>query len=153
MKYTEFEDLISSARMREYITACGNDTRKAMKLYRLNLKLSQEMFTVISCFEVILRNKIDKVMQQYFGNDRLRDSVANNGIFFSDNRVEQTRKIITKAYNELVREKQLFAYQTFVPNGVWSMEIYVQQCAVSFERTAFAVGFSKQTEIYATNED
>ncbi|MBO7566007.1 MAG: hypothetical protein J6T60_02775 [Bacteroidales bacterium] len=39
MKYTEFEDLISSARMRKYITACGNDTRKAMKLYRLNLKL------------------------------------------------------------------------------------------------------------------
>ena len=39
MKYTEFEDLISSARMRKYITACGNDTRKAMKLYRLNLTI------------------------------------------------------------------------------------------------------------------
>jgi hypothetical protein len=59
MKYTEFEDLISSERMRKYLVACGNDTRKAMKLYRLNLKLSQEMFTIISCFEVTLRNKID----------------------------------------------------------------------------------------------
>jgi len=39
MKYSEFEDLISTDRMRKYITACGNDTRKAMKLYRLNLKI------------------------------------------------------------------------------------------------------------------
>ena len=121
MKYTEFEDLISSDRMRKYIAACGNDTRKAMKLYRLNLKLSQEMFTVISCFEVTLRNKIDKVMRQYFGGDWLRDSVAYNGIFFTDNRVEQTRKIITKAYNELVRENnyshtKLLSQMEF---GVW----------------------------------
>lgn len=121
MKYTEFEDLISSDRMRKYIAACGNDTRKAMKLYRLNLKLSQEMFTVISCFEVTLRNKIDKVMRQYFGGDWLRDSVAYNGIFYTDNRVEQTRKIITKAYNELVRENnyshtKLLSQMEF---GVW----------------------------------
>ena len=38
-KYSEFEDLISTDRMRKYIAACGNDTRKAMKLYRLNLKI------------------------------------------------------------------------------------------------------------------
>lgn len=121
MKYTEFEDLISSERMRKYLVACGNDTRKAMKLYRLNLKLSQEMFTIISCFEVTLRNKIDKVMRQYFGNDWLRDSIAFNGIFYSDNRVEQTRKIIQKAYDELIRENnyshtKLLSQMEF---GVW----------------------------------
>lgn len=121
MKYAEFEELISSDRMRKYLVACENDTRKAMKLYRLNLKLSQEMFTVISCFEVILRNKIDKVMRQYYGNDWLRDSISYNGIFYSDNRVEQTRKIIQKAYDELVRTNnyshaKLLSQMEF---GVW----------------------------------
>ena len=42
--------------------ACGGDTRRAMTLYRYNLKLSQEMFTLISCFEVALRNRIDNQM-------------------------------------------------------------------------------------------
>ncbi len=32
--------------------ACGGNTIKAMTLYRYNLKLSQELLTVISCFEV-----------------------------------------------------------------------------------------------------
>ena len=34
-----------------------------MTLYRYNLRLSQEMFTIISCFEVVLRNRIDKEME------------------------------------------------------------------------------------------
>ncbi len=102
MKYAEFEELISSDRMRKYLAACENDTRKAMKLYRLNLKLSQEMFTVISCFEVILRNKIDAVMRQYYGNDWLRDLVVSGGRFYNDRNVEKTKKIIVNAYNELI---------------------------------------------------
>ena len=121
MKYSEFEDLISSDRLHKYLVACGNDTRKAMQLYRLNLKLSQEMFTVISCFEVTLRNKIDKVMRQYFGNDWLRDSVLSNGIFYTDRRVEQTKKIIKKAYDELIKgnnysHTKLLSQMEF---GVW----------------------------------
>ncbi len=42
MKFTEFEETISPERMRRYVMACGNDTRRAMTLYRYNLKLSQE---------------------------------------------------------------------------------------------------------------
>ena len=41
--------------MERYLTACGGDTRKAMTLYRYNLQISQEMFTIVSCFEVALR--------------------------------------------------------------------------------------------------
>ena len=43
MKYSEFEDIISQQRMRKYLLACNNDSKKAMTLYRYNLKLSQEM--------------------------------------------------------------------------------------------------------------
>lgn len=32
MVYSEFEQIISSDRMRKYLTACGGDTRRAMTL-------------------------------------------------------------------------------------------------------------------------
>lgn len=79
MKYNEFERLFSSKRMRKYVQACGGDTRRAMTLYRYNLKLSQEMFTIISCFEVVLRNRIDEQMVAFQGNDWLRNAILPNG--------------------------------------------------------------------------
>lgn len=121
MKYAEFEDLISSERMRKYVVACENDTRKAMKLYRLNLKLSQEMFTIISYFEVTLRNKIDKVMRQYYGNDWLKDLIMPGGNFYNNRCVEKTNRIINNAYMELQNSNnyshsKLLATMEF---GVW----------------------------------
>ena len=67
--------------MGRYLVSCGNDTRKAMTLYRLNLKVSQEMFTVISCFEVALRNAIDHKLVPILGKDWLRDASRPGGIF------------------------------------------------------------------------
>ena len=121
MKYTEFEDIISADRMRKYLVACNNDTRRAMTLYRHNLKLSQEMFTMISCFEVALRNRIDVEMKQHWGNDWLRDFIMPGGPFAADGRVDGTRKIIRKAYDDLMRtnsysHSKLLSKMEF---GVW----------------------------------
>ena len=49
MRYPEFEEIMSVARMSRYRTATDS-TKKAMTLYRLNLRLSQELFIVICCF-------------------------------------------------------------------------------------------------------
>lgn len=101
MRYSEFEKVMSSKRMRRYLNACGGDQRKAQTLYRLNLRLSQEMFTVISCYEVALRNAIDRIMSIELGPDWLRDSILPGGIF--DNPFcSKTSKIMKKAYNELI---------------------------------------------------
>lgn len=121
MRYNEFEDTFSPERMQRYVLACGNDTRRAMTLYRYNLKLSQEMFTLISCFEVSLRNKINKEMVANFGNDWLRDFILPGGRFDTDPRVDGTRKIIKKAYEGLIRSHnyshtKLLAEMEF---GVW----------------------------------
>ena len=120
MKYSEFEQIISAQRMQKYLIATGNDTRKAMTLYRLNLRLSQEMFTIVSCFEVALRNSIDTLLTQQFGTDWLRDSVQPGGIF-DTNQCDRTRSIITKAYNKLTlttsyTPTQLLSAMEF---GVW----------------------------------
>jgi len=107
--------------MRKYLVACSNDSRRAMTLYRHNLTLSQQMFTMISCFEVALRNKIDKEMKQHWGNDWLRDFVMPGGAFASDGRAAGTKKIIKKAYDDLMNNNdyshsKLLSQMEF---GVW----------------------------------
>lgn len=101
MKYKDFEDTFSIERTQRYIVACNGNKRKAMTLYRYNLRLSQEMFTLVSCFEVTLRNRIDRQMTAHFGGNWLRDLVLPGGQFFNNYSVEKTKKIITNAYNEL----------------------------------------------------
>ena len=121
MKYIDFEHVISPERMRRYLIACHNDTRKAMTLYRYNLKLSQEMFPIISCFEVALRNKIDTEMKNQFGSDWLRDLILENGIFCGDYRVHKTKAIIEKAYNDLTTN-HIYTHSgllTEMSFGVW----------------------------------
>ena len=121
MKYSEFENIISPERLRKYIVACGGNTAKAMTLYRYNLRLSQEMFVVVSCFEVALRNRIDAIMKAYWGDDWLRDLILPGGALYCDKRCEKTKKIIEKAYTGLMRQKtyshsKLLSEMEF---GVW----------------------------------
>lgn len=105
MEYLEFERILSAKRMQRYKDAANGDTRKAMALYRYNLRLSQEMFTIVSCFEVALRNAIDSLLVPTFSNGRMNE----------------TRKIIEKAYNRLNRQgiyshSKLIAEMEF---GIW----------------------------------
>lgn len=85
MRYTDFQRVMSTPRMNRYYLACGNNSRKAMTLYRLNLRLSQEMFTLISCFEVALRNAIDQHYIGTLGADWLRDAARPGGRFNNGN--------------------------------------------------------------------
>lgn len=96
MRFVEFEYNVSTERLNRYLAACNYDTRKAMTLYRLNLRLSQELFIVISCFEVAFRNSIDRLCIDMFGNNWLKDSIKNNGIF-SDERLQITAACVNDA--------------------------------------------------------
>jgi len=100
MKYSDFEHIMSTARMNRYLTATENNSRKAMTLYRKNLQLSQELFTVVSCFEIALRNAIDRQYTSQYGNNWLRDSSLNGGIFDTQN-CRYAKEIIIKAVAKL----------------------------------------------------
>ena len=67
---------------------------------QVNEQTFQEMFTIVSCFEVALRNAIDNLLVPTLGRDWLKDSVQDDGMF-SNGRMNETRKIIEKAYNRL----------------------------------------------------
>lgn len=120
MKFSKYEQVLSSKRLKRYKDAyCGN-TRKAMALYRYNLRLSQEMFTIISCFEVALRNAIDNILVHRLGNEWLKDSAQKNGCF--DNpQCSHTQKIILKAYNGLIK-RSIYSHSKLIAEmefGVW----------------------------------
>ena len=108
MKYPEFEKVISQARLSRYLTACAGNTQKAMVLYRYNLKLSQELFTVISCFEVALRNAINEKCSLNLGNGWLRNGISVGGIFDNVNCSMTARNIneaITKLHHNYSHDK------------------------------------------------
>ena len=100
MKYFDFENIITPLRMSRYLDACSGNTRLAMTLYRKNLKLSQELFTVISCFEITLRNAIDKHYIITLGNDWLKNATQPGGIFDKSN-CRLTKSNISDAINSL----------------------------------------------------
>ncbi|GHT38212.1 hypothetical protein AGMMS49965_00870 [Bacteroidia bacterium] len=83
MKYSDFEYIMSATRMNRYLLASNNNSKKAMTLYRKNLHLSQELFTVISCFEVAFRNAINMynhtfVFNQLEKTNNLRNRIAHH---------------------------------------------------------------------------
>jgi hypothetical protein len=100
MKYADFERIISAKRMERYLIACSGDTRKAMTLYRYNLQISQEMFTIVSCFEVALRNAIDRKLTENLGEEWLKNSLSPDGIF-SQPILKKTHDIIAFAHRKL----------------------------------------------------
>jgi len=58
MKYNQFVNLLSEARMSKYKKVANGNKVRIIQLYHHNLKLSQRMFGVIGMFEVMLRNAI-----------------------------------------------------------------------------------------------
>jgi len=130
MRYSEFSSVMTHARMNRYLLACGGDTRKAMTLYRKNLQLTQELFTVIGCFEIALRNAIDATITASLGNDWLRHAAASGGVFDTpkcrltkDNINEAIRKLHVYSHNKLVAElgfgfwRYMFAQNQFNATG------------------------------------
>jgi len=130
MRYREFESIMTPARMNRYLLACGGNSRKAMTLYRKNLQLTQELFTVISCFEVALRNAIDTTINSTLGDDWLRNAAAAGGIFDNprcrltkDNINDAISKLHIYSHHKLVAElgfgfwRYMFAQNQFNATG------------------------------------
>ena len=101
MRFEEFEKVISGPRMSRYVNAVQGDTRKAMTLYRLNLRLSQQLFTIVSCFEIALRNGIDRHYTGRNGAHWLRNSAMPGGMYSVRN-CGKTPQIIQDALRRLV---------------------------------------------------
>ena len=68
MRITLRHHYLSIPRYNRYINAVGGDVVRAEKLYHANIRLAQSFHPVISQFEVILRNCIDKKLGFHFND-------------------------------------------------------------------------------------
>lgn len=133
--------------MSRYQSACAGNGKKAMTLYRKNLQLSQELFTVISCFEIALRNAIDKQLILTLGNDWLRNGAVAGGIF--DNLQCRLTKVnineVVQKLNHLYTHNKLVAELGF---GFWRYMFAPKQFAAT-GRTLLHIFPSKPTSTAA----
>ncbi len=123
MKYREFEHFFSQKRLNRYVLACNGDTRKAMTLYRYNLRLAQELLTIVSCFEVSLRNAIDDILVPQFGNEWLKDSVSPGGMFTLPI-LHKTRDTISDALRKL-RSQRAYSHSKLLAQMDFCMWKYM----------------------------
>jgi hypothetical protein len=144
---------MTSARMSRYVMACSGNSKRAMTLYRKNLQLSQELFTVISCFEIALRNAIDEQLLHTLGIDWLRNGTAPGGIF-NNPHCRLTKENINDAvhklnhlytHNKLVAElgfgfwRCMFAQNQFTATGRTLLQIFpakpLSTAAIQYNQT------------------
>jgi hypothetical protein len=104
MQYEDFEKILSYARLSRFLKACNGDKQKALKLYRLNIELSQNCYAILSMFEVALRNAIDVHYSNHF-NDKewLKNQCIGKG-FLNDNAFQTGRFKSKKKVDSAIRE-------------------------------------------------
>ena len=68
MKYSDYEQAFSAARLNKYLGACHGDNVAALSLYRHNVKLCQKFYGVLNIFEVVLRNSINNHFKEYYSD-------------------------------------------------------------------------------------
>lgn len=90
MKIEDLRHYFSVPRVNRYLFATGNSIHKAIQLYKANLKISQAFHPLLGVFEVVLRNKLNHILTDYFAD---KDWIINqkNG-FMSDKSLQFTYK-------------------------------------------------------------
>ncbi len=104
---------ITPIRLHEYLVEVDNDETRALELYAWNSRLSSECLTLIGHAEVLLRNRTDSIMKDYYDeaktglpwfltnaselNQRDRDSIQEaRGKLASQKKQETRDKIIAE---------------------------------------------------------
>jgi hypothetical protein len=90
MTLTYVQNILSVPRFERYLIATGHDFRRALKLYKANLKVSQSFHPMLGTFEVILRNRLDEELAKHFGN---KDWTLNKKHFLPRSMVQDIQTV------------------------------------------------------------
>ena len=138
MKYQEFEQLLSPARIGRFARAMNHDRQKTILLYRYNIYLSQRMFGVMHIFEIALRNKIDAHYRAHFQQtDWLFQQSRAGGAFHG----LRSASIIEAHYQKLLARNQ-YTHDRLISElsfGFWT---------TLFDRSPFRAGGQKIHTIF-----
>ncbi|HUB62297.1 MAG TPA: hypothetical protein VL978_16390 [Puia sp.] len=116
--------------MIKYLSACGNNTRKAMTLYRANIRLSTEIFSILCLFEVALRNATNVHYRGTLGNNWLFDAAQPGGFLHAtgcEKSLESVEKVIANLGVFYTPDKAI-AELTF---GFWTYQFASKEFAAA----------------------
>lgn len=60
---------VSDARMKPYLNAANQDLAKAIRIYEINIKLSEVLYPSLQTFEITFRNRINEVLIDKYGRN------------------------------------------------------------------------------------
>ena len=95
------EKLISAERLAPYLKRHENNFEKAIEHYKVNIKISEAFYPLISVFEIALRNSINEQLIRQF---RQVDWFENHEFVKISSSFQITR--ITEARSSILREKK-----------------------------------------------
>ncbi|BAZ79210.1 Abi family protein [Sphaerospermopsis kisseleviana CS-549] len=61
--------VFSEPRLSTYLIATNQDKLEALQLYKLNMRLSESLYSFLCIFELTLRNRISNILVQEFGDN------------------------------------------------------------------------------------
>ncbi len=156
MDYSDFEKALSKPRISRFFIAAQRDKEKALRIYKLNIELSQTLFGLLGIFEVTIRNFIDQHYKNRFDEyEWLRAQCGQGGIFshpsFAKYGFETRTKILTTiaklgnqyTHDRLVAElsfgfwNYMFAPIQFLVGGQGLHKIYVNRTKGTNQKQIF----------------
>ena len=155
MPNSQFHTAISEPRYLRYFTACGNKQR-ALKLYRANINLCQELYGIIGVLEVVLRNSIDRHMISQKGDFWLENAVGIGGFFDINPDCEHSFHTVQEAihdlgekytHNNLIAKltfgfwRHLFAKKEFAASGSTLLNIFPNRTAGTRQKHIYMMLF------------
>lgn len=125
MKLSAHTTYLSHARLRRYTESCNNDKDNTIKLYKLNIKLSQRIYAHLGVFEVVLRNKIDARLQYYFkSNNYLLQELGDAGSFLNiSHKKNYHKEALNKTISDLRKANKPIIHDRLIASlcfGFWT---------------------------------
>ncbi len=101
-----YEKVFSAQRMQRYFDQYQNDEEKAILHYKSNIELSESFYSVLSMFEIALRNSFNRELTDHFGTTDwylIIDSV--NGLRNLRNSLRTAKKHIANRNEDITANK------------------------------------------------
>lgn len=112
--YSSLEQFLSEERLNKYLKYTDNDIKLAIKLYELNIEISQSLYLPLNYFEVFLRNYCNNKLVKEINNSWL-----NSNILFGNNKEKEklTFKKIEEVKLRIIKHKKENNILNYIPNN------------------------------------
>ena len=110
--YEKLKDYLSEERLKTYLDFTNNDSKTAIELYELNIKISNAFNYPLEIFEVMLRNTVNITLIKYYGEKWYEESFL----------LEHHKEKLKEVYKLLEKEKKEINLNNIISNvslGFW----------------------------------